>query len=60
MKTLVLENKGMEEVKEWFASQNYDENEVEVGYKGYYAEDCQDADFYEVEETENGYNVYSC
>lgn len=60
MKTLVLENKEMESIKEWFASNGYNDAEVEVGYNGYKAEGYQDPDFYEVEKTENGYNVYSC
>ena len=63
MKTLVLENKNIREVLEWFEKNNYNIDEIKIGRNAYYSEGIQNADFYEIEiseEDEYRYNVYSC
>lgn len=63
MKILVLENKYTREVLEWFERNNYNISEIKLGRNAYYAEGLKDANFYEIEvseEDEYRYNVYSC
>lgn len=58
MKRLLLKNKTMEEIKEYFENNNYNTEEVTTGEFALYAEGYQDPDFYEIEEEDSLYNLY--
>lgn len=61
MKTRRFENVDMNVIKEWFAENDYDPAEIEIGYKGYIPEGYQDPDFIDITANEDGtYNMDIC
>jgi hypothetical protein len=59
-KTLVKSDATMSEVKDYLEKNNYRTDDVTVGEFALYAEGCQDADFFELEENDGLYNLYVC